>query len=97
ISPKILTDLFAAGYDAFQIVNQGMYWSVSSPLPAREGRYADVKFNGHMSGLFGKELDPNKWLSLEETLERYTMFRRLKSLDEALAFGWLDFHASYPD
>jgi FkbM family methyltransferase len=48
------------------------------------------------SGLFGKLLPKNKWLSFEEVLSRYLKFRELRELDyENLSFGWLDIHATF--
>ncbi len=86
--------LAAAGYDRFQLVNQAFNAFVAPPEPPREGRFAAVKFNGHMSGLFGRESPPQKWLTFTEAAQRYLAFRELKARDELLAHGWLDFHAT---
>ena len=86
--------LRAAGYDRFQIVNQALHNMVRPVDPPREGRFADAKFNGHMSGLFGLELPPRKWIDAEECLDRYLSFRRLKQRDGTLCHGWIDFHAT---
>lgn len=94
ISERLLDQLSTAGYSRFQIVNQAFNHSIAPPNPAREGDFADVKFNGHMSGLFGNELDPSKWISLEECKYRHKLFRELKNKDPMLAHGWLDFHAA---
>jgi FkbM family methyltransferase len=94
VSLDALALLRAAGYDRVQIVNQALLPYVQPPRPAREGRYAAVQFNGHMSGLFGRELDPDKWLSFGDAAEAYLDFTRLHRRDPALAHGWLDFHVT---
>jgi len=86
--------LAAAGYSKFQLVNQAFNGSTKSPKPAREGEYHDAKFNGHMSGLFGKELPEKRWVSADTATERHSMFRILKKQDPTLAHGWLDVHAT---
>ena len=93
-SVDMLKNLSVAGYKTFQVVNQALSWSVRPPNPPREGAYVDVRFNGHMSGLFGRELDPDKWLDESEAESRYLSFKALKAKDPMLAHGWLDFHAT---
>lgn len=94
ISPRLLKNLSAAGYNLFQLVNQALSGWVRPPNPPREGSYAEVKFNGHMSGLFGCELDPEKWIDASQAKSRYRAFKALKAKDQTLAHGWLDFHAT---
>lgn len=94
ISLDLLALLRAAGYDRFQIVNQSQNWAVKPPNPSREGRFADASFTGHMSGLFGHDLEPGRWLSFAETAARHLDFTRLAERDPQLAIGWLDFHAT---
>jgi FkbM family methyltransferase len=94
VSLDALALLRAAGYDRAQVVNQALLPYVEPPRPAREGRYAAARFNGHMSGLFGRELDPAKWLSFEDAAEAYLGFTRLHRRDPFLAHGWLDFHVA---
>ena len=89
-----LARLHAAGYDRFQIVNQQYIGFTSPPNPAREGAFADVQFTPHMSGLFGRELPMERWFDFDETAERFAMWARLRTKDEMLAPGWLDFHAT---
>lgn len=84
--------LRACGYDRVQVVNQALQCYVQPPRPAREGRYVPVQFNDYMSGLFGRELDPSKWLPFADAMEAFVDFRRLHGRDAALAHGWLDFH-----
>ncbi len=93
-SLDVLALLRACGYDRVQIVNQALLPYVQPPRPAREGRYAAVRFNGHMSGLFGRELDPAKWLSFHDAAEAYLDSKRLQRRDPLLAHGWLDFHVT---
>ena len=94
VSLDALALLRACGYDRVQVVNQALLPYVEPPRPAREGRYAAVRFNGHMSGLFGRELDPGKWLSFQDAAEAYLGFARLHRRDPLLAHGWLDFHVA---
>lgn len=94
VSLDALALLRACGYDRVQIVNQALNDYVEPPRPAREGRHAAVRFNGHMSGLFGRELDPAKWLPFQEAAEAYLDFARLQRRDPLLAHGWLDFHVA---
>lgn len=94
VSLDALALLRACGYDRVQVVNQALLPYVQPPRPAREGRHADVRFNGHMSGLFGRELDPGKWLSFGDAAEVFLDFVRLQRRDASLAHGWLDFHVA---
>ena len=94
MSAETICFLRAAGYDRFQIVNQALHNMVRPVEPAREGQFADAKFNGHMSGLFGLELPAEKWIDVEECLERFQLFRRLQLKDGMLCHGWIDFHAT---
>jgi FkbM family methyltransferase len=94
ISLEILAVLYAAGYDRVQIVNQAFNAYVKPPEPALEGEFAGVQFNGHMSGLFGREQPPDKWLKLSEAARHYLDFVSMKARNETLAIGWLDFHVT---
>jgi hypothetical protein len=47
-----------------------------------------------MSGLFGRELDPAKWLPFQDAAEAYLDFVRLQRRDPLLGHGWLDFHVT---
>ena len=94
ISLDLLALLRAAGYDRFQIVNQSQSWAVQPPVPPREGQLTEVAFTGHMSGLFGRDLEPGSWVSFAEAAGRHLDFTRLAERDPQLAVGWLDFHAT---
>lgn len=94
IAPGLLQHLKEAGYQRFALVNQALNWSLPAPNPPLEGNFAEVTFNGHMSGLFGREIDQTKWVDYEECLSRYNMFVTLIRKDDRLVTGWLDFHAA---
>jgi len=86
-------DLLAAcGYTSAQLVNQWMHPFVVCPNPSREGQFVQASFNGETSGLFGRELDPDKWVSLPEAKRRFDNWKSLRLLDERLAPGWVDVH-----
>lgn len=91
---KMISILADVGYRRFQIINQALNGFIQPPSPPREGSFTEVTFNGHMSGLFGNELDPAGWISVDECRARFRMFWELKRLDINLAHGWLDFHAA---
>lgn len=90
---RVLAKLFVAGYHRMQMVNQAFNAWTKPPSPALEGSFVDVRFSGHMSGLFGKELPKEKWTSYEQTSENYLNFLSLKARDAGLAHGWVDVHA----
>jgi hypothetical protein len=45
-----------------------------------------------MSGLFGRELNPKLWMTLETTIKTYMDFHEIRKRNPDLAYGWLDFH-----
>jgi hypothetical protein len=92
--PSDLDHLRAAGYKKAQLINQNLHVFVKAPFPPREGGYVDAYFDGHSSGLFGHELDPGKWITIEEAKERYVAWNELRLKDPCLGFGWLDIHAT---
>jgi FkbM family methyltransferase len=94
VSLDALAMLRACGYDRMQIVNQAFNGQVAPPDPPREGRQVAVTFHGHMSGLFGRELDPGAWRGFQEVAETYLQFVRLQARQPTLAHGWLDFHVT---
>jgi FkbM family methyltransferase len=85
--------LEACGYELGQIVNQWLNPFKSPPDPPREGLYAAAQFTGEMSGLFGRELDPQKWRPIAEIADIYGRWKALRDLDADLAPGWVDLHA----
>ncbi len=92
-----IAKMYALGYDRMQICNQAFNQFTPIPNPSLEGEFVDVKFNGHMSGLFGKELPSHRWKSLFDAVADYIDFIRLKSRDESLAHGWTDMHFTTRD
>jgi FkbM family methyltransferase len=58
------------GYSKFQIVDQALVPSQTPPVPAREGNFANHRFERDSSGLFGEEL-PGPWLDRGRALARY--------------------------
>lgn len=82
------------GYEVGQIVNQWMHHFRRCPKPSREGRFIEVQFNGEMSGLFGRELSPEKWISLDQLGDIYRRWKKLRDFDEELAPGWVDLHVT---
>lgn len=74
-----IDDLVEAGYTRFQIVNQSYLRLFRPPSPALEGQYTPQVFDGRMSGLFGKELDPRHWVDEGEIRRRLQTWARLSS------------------
>ena len=93
-SLEVLASLVSAGYDKVQIVNQAFNSYVVPPNPPQEGQYAAAQFTGHMSGLFGRELDRSRWTTFSAAAKAYLDFVALHKVDEKLAHGWLDFHVT---
>lgn len=87
--------LSEAGYDEGQIVNQWMNPFKSPPNPPLEGSFCERHFTGEMSGLFGRELNPRKWLPLADIDRLYRMWKALRDEDQDLAPGWVDVHARH--
>jgi len=67
-APDSIGELACCGYDRFQIINQGYHARTRIPFPPREGRYAKVRMNDAMTGLFGRELNPRHWMSKEDAI-----------------------------
>lgn len=86
--------LACCGFDRFQFVNQQMNSWTTCPLPAKEGNYVTKKFNGEMSGLFGRELPQDKWLNFETGARLFLDWLDLGRRDKSLAIGWLDVHVT---
>ncbi len=90
----IFSNLKAAGYSKYQLVNQA-----NNPKRVIPGKVTDNKgnkfiFSEFSSGLFGEDLPKDKWLSYHEILSCYIKYKELKQIDNVeLALGWLDVHA----
>lgn len=91
---KIKVHFHSAGYDCFQIVNQARHHEIVSPNPAREGNYFETEFTGHMSGLFGLDLPPDRWISYEEVSEQFALYRDLFKRRFPFSNAWFDIHAT---
>lgn len=89
--PEVLR---ACGYEVGQIVNQWMHHFRRCPEPPREGSFVGAQFNGEMSGPFGRELSPEKWVSLDRLGDIYHRWKSLRDFDQELAPGWVDLHVA---
>ncbi|MCB1472943.1 MAG: FkbM family methyltransferase [Rhodobiaceae bacterium] len=67
-----------AGYDRFQLVNQGHLSRFRPPRPAREGRRVDVAFGAAHSGLFGLDLPRRHWCDVRTCLRRFDRWKHMK-------------------
>jgi len=76
--PRLLQQ---AGYDRFQIVNQGHLRLWRPPRPPREGDFANVVFHGKMSGLFGLELRPDFWTDFDGFARRMEIWNKLPHMN----------------
>ena len=77
-----------AGYDRFQLVNQGHHPRTRPPRPAREGRFIDRTFEGTGSGLFGRELRPAFWSGYGTCVARFERWAELHGSKQS-ARRWL--------
>lgn len=94
---QCIDDLRALGYDHFQIVPQsaGLKGQYTPPSPPREGVYVPASFNGSDSGLFGRELPRDRWLSFEDV--RADFLSTVRGADHAYKGPdgeWFDVHAA---
>jgi len=64
-----LAELYTMGYRRFKLVNGARIIERRCPNPPREGKYVDMKFDGHSSGPFGEET-AGQWLAVEEIIEK---------------------------
>lgn len=91
-----LADLSSAGYDRFQLINQGMVRRGLWP-PKLSSRYGEIeyRFGGACSGPFGYDLNRDHWLDFEDTAFLWLSYRSLRrqNLDFVLD-NWFDFHAT---
>lgn len=95
--PYYINILNAAGYTHFQIVNQLLHFRTVPPTPAREGTFFNTKFRNVMSGLFGRELNEERWWTGDKTNNALVKMKELRSIDRDLAPGWVDLHARLDD
>ena len=71
--------LARCGYGRFQLINQGYLKLFRCPDPPREGRYVAQRFDRHISGLFGEELEPAGWVGAAVTARRLALWRDLNA------------------
>lgn len=92
--PEILAHLVELGYGQFQIVRQGAKHLDPPPNPAREGRYVPMRFTASMSGCFGRELAPEKWMDIDDFIPHVTIVQTRREEAQALGHkpGWHDIH-----
>lgn len=92
-----------AGYDRFQLVNQGHLSKFRSPRPAREGLFCDSAFESGYSGsgLFGLELPTKGWVDFQTCVMRFEKWKKMKEnygigpriykhIGRLTRRGWLD-------
>ncbi len=90
-----------AGYDRFQLVNQGHLSRFKSPRPPREGLFCDTVFGGEHSGLFGLELPTEGWVDVQTCIRRFEKWKTMKEnygivpriykhIGRLTGRGWLD-------
>jgi FkbM family methyltransferase len=91
---SMLGILWGAGYRRFQLVNQALNFLTEPPSPASEGAYFARQFDGHCSGLFGRELSESRWIDIEQVTSLYLDFIELRDRYEQFCMGWLDVHAT---
>lgn len=90
----VIEKMKKAGYKSFQLVNQYLNPTLSMPDPPREGSLVMTQFNGHMSGLFGKELPTEKWMDSDQVMRLFEAWLTVSHLDPNFAApGWADCHA----
>ncbi|MFN5195330.1 MAG: hypothetical protein ACK5E6_13055 [Cyanobacteriota bacterium] len=86
--------LSACGYDVAQIVNQWFHHFHKPPEPSKEGDFVQAAFTGEMSGPFGLDLSMDKWRPISEVDNIYKRWKELRDIDQELAPGWVDLHAT---
>jgi len=81
------------GYRRFKVVPQVAKSSWQLPEPPREGNYVPVRFTGHMSGPFGREI-PGEWLTIAQVRQAFQKWREAAVRgDEEARDEWHDIHA----
>lgn len=92
--PGIFSYLYVAGYERFQLINQANHPRRSKPPITKEGNDIAYTFSEYSSGYFGEDLNENRWMTFDETITRYVLYKELKRIDNIeLGLGWLDVHA----
>jgi FkbM family methyltransferase len=97
INGEWLSALGAYGYDRVQLINQAKIRRAFDPAFkfTVNGEPREWTFGGHSSGRFGADLDPAKWLSVDEALSRWNKFQEIKFADPDMTLDiWFDFHVT---
>jgi FkbM family methyltransferase len=88
--------LVAAGYTAFQLVEQSIVPQVKLPQPSAEGNSITHDFPSGASGPFGKDLDGG-WLTVPEMRERLEKHHKDLAARPERGYDWWDLHARHQD
>lgn len=92
----IFSYLYVSGYSKFQLLNQANHPERVKPKITMEGKDIDYSFNNFSSGYFGGDLPAEKWITYDELLTRYILYKELKKIDNIeLGLGWVDVHATF--
>lgn len=92
-----LRDLARMGYDRAQLINQAR---IRRGMDAEfvfsvGGEQRSWTFGGHSSGLFGADLDVDRWISIDEAVARWLKFLELQQADPDMTLdNWFDFHVT---
>jgi FkbM family methyltransferase len=86
-----LAAISTLGYRSFQLVQQERVPFARIPDPPREGPAADHRFAFGASGLFGRELPDDAWMTAEALVAAYAPIVRRHAIfgDYALGKRWL--------
>ncbi len=85
---EIASQLLKAGYDRFQMVNQGHLDLYQPPRRSREGQYVETIFNGKCSGLFGYELNPSHWSTYDQIQSQMRFWNALRDKSVNPVYGY---------
>jgi FkbM family methyltransferase len=94
-NPIILAILATAGYTEFQLVNQWFNGFITPLDESREGTNYWPEaggFGSFHSGLFGRDLPSDEWLSLEETMALFVANQAARKTG-LMKTSWWDVHA----
>jgi FkbM family methyltransferase len=97
IAGEWLQSLGHCGFDRVQLVNQAKIRRAFDPAFkfVVNGEAREWLFGGHSSGRFGGDLDPAKWISVDEALSRWNKFQEIKAADGDMTLDiWFDFHVT---
>lgn len=88
-SSDTIARLADLGYVRFQLINQGYLGLLKPPVPAREGRFAELFPDRMTSGLFGLELEQDRWVDRLEVERQFKLWKNLRERDGS----WIRYHA----